>query len=248
MTAPDPDRTPDREPDGGGSALADRLEAARRRLGRLRYLDAVIVAALAAGFHFYWNVPDKVIAVPGDQGVPKPKRTTKPGRHTPRTPEQLANLRTRYTKHPFTVEPKNGAFARYATPRLRRVVASARARAFQGAPEPSPMRTTDFECRTVRCRFRTRDAAGPHEVDLLADALREVKKDGKPVFADVQVTPAVAKDAAGYDAWIVVTLARDDFDATPAAPAAGRRRVPKVPLPGRKDGPGKARPKDGDGA
>ena len=194
--------------------FADRLAAARRRLGRFRYLDAPLLAALAAGFHFYWNVPDQVVAVPGDQGVPKPKRKKpRPARHEPRPPAALAGLAERYARRPFTAEPKNDAFARYAVPRLRRVVSLARREAFEGAPAPTPLRTVAFECRTVRCRFRVERATGPHEVNLLVEALRGIAKDGAPVFRTVHTTPAVAPEGdEGYAAWIEVTLARDDFD------------------------------------
>lgn len=209
-----------------GSAIVRRIEALRTRLGPLRYLDAVLVAALAAGFHFYWNVPDKVVAVPGDQGVPKPKDTRRGRtRHTPRPADELAKLHDRFRNRAFAREPKDDAFARYATPRLRRVVASARARAFAGAPAPSPLRTVDFECRTVRCRFRIERAAGPHEIDLFVDELRRIEKDGAPIFRDVRVEPVVSNGTEGSSAWVEVTLARDDLDVRVGAPAA--RRLPK---------------------
>ena len=120
-------------------------------------------------------------------------------------------LRGRYTKMPYEREPVHGEFSLAHKSLVFQIVNNAREQAFRGSPDTPEASLLTNDCRTIRCRLII---GGPYrfEVAILAEAIRELRLERKPLWHSVQIrelAPGRGRNGTRYRFEILVSFQRD---------------------------------------
>jgi hypothetical protein len=208
-------------PDEGEAAKADAgaSKGAPRWMHVARLLLAPVLAMGAMGVHWALNVPAHVSVSAKDQGAKKDPKKKAPRKKTPAVkPRPVGEIEATWKRHKdeaFEDEPVRSTWTRGAQSLVNKTVVVARKSAFEGAPEEPRVSVLDVTCKTIRCRFVLRSPF-PHELDLVAGALEQVKIDGESVwlgFETARVDPP-RENLPKDESYLQVTVAftADDLD------------------------------------
>jgi hypothetical protein len=157
---------------------------------RLEWLLPPILALIAIGFHYAFDVPHHEMLLRGsedeDDKSEEPKKTTTAARtvrpYRARGAAFTKRLRKSWSKRPIADEPIDPRFAEHHEQLLRSTVRKAEVAVF---PEDEPMTaTTSITCHTIRCELEF--CAPPELADGITEQLPNFTVRGRALWHELR--------------------------------------------------------------